>query len=622
MGLLLTKVRIANFRSIESMDIDLGMTNLLIGQNNAGKSNFLRAINVALGALTDISDADVFISNGERLPKTRGAIIDVMLRQTDANGKILKNFSEFWTSVFTESWITTSGEDAFVGIRTEIKLDITKDSYSISRKCIRQWNDSTETALPDNKKVSFTEDMRQYISSYYMDANRDIVQDLRNRKSYFGRVTSGYDLTEDKVKEIENQLSSVNAMIVESIPSLQQTKERIAAIGRTIGADSSNIEIEPLTRKLSDLNRGMDIVMQDGGASFPISQNGYGTRSWVSFLTLAAFVENQSERIKADDEDAEQYVMLTMEEPEAHLHPQAQRQLYNQIQSFHGQKIISTHSPSVVAQSVLADYIYFGKRNGKTSAIRYEAADKHAVREDKISREVINTRAELLFSSAIILCEGITEELALPVYFNKYFGSSPFSIGVNIIGIGGQNYKTYLSLIKDFEIPWFIFGDGEPEAIKSVNNAISDVFSKDYSTLSNVIILENGYDYEQYLISEGYSDSIIEAICEHKQKTDFFDNYIVKMSKQKGKGGVTRNYDGDDGRQKALIDLCHEYKAEYALCVATKIVANDDKDKLIPSMVAKLFEALAVTLGIKRRNLFGGINNESFAKTTGNRRSH
>ena len=129
MGILLNKIRIQNFRSIESMDIELGATNLLIGQNNTGKSNFLRAINIALGATTDVSDADIFVANGERLPKTKGAIIDIMLRPTDANGVIIDDFSEFWTSIFTESWITTSVGGAFVGIRTEIKLDLAKDSY-------------------------------------------------------------------------------------------------------------------------------------------------------------------------------------------------------------------------------------------------------------------------------------------------------------------------------------------------------------------------------------------------------------------------------------------------------------------------------------------------------------
>lgn len=49
MGISLTKVRIENFRSIESLELSLSMTNVLIGANNCGKSNFLKAVNVALG---------------------------------------------------------------------------------------------------------------------------------------------------------------------------------------------------------------------------------------------------------------------------------------------------------------------------------------------------------------------------------------------------------------------------------------------------------------------------------------------------------------------------------------------------------------------------------------------
>jgi putative ATP-dependent endonuclease of OLD family len=592
------------------MDIDLGLTNLLIGQNNTGKSNFLRAINVALGAMADVSEADIFVADGERLAKNKSAIIDVMLRPNDAGGKISENFSEFWTDVFTESWVTTSADEgAFVGIRTEIKLDTAKDSYTINRKCIRQWKESIDSAQLDAKKVPFTEDMRLYISSFYMDANRDIVQDLRNRKSFFGRVTSGYDMSDEKVKEIETQLSSVNATIVESIPSLQQTKERIAAIGRTIGSASSNVEIEPLTRKLSDLNRGMDIVMQDGGAIFSISQNGYGTRSWISFLTLSAFVENKSEKLKSEDDEAEQYIMLTMEEPEAHLHPQAQRQLFSQIQSFMGQKVISTHAPSVVAQSMLADAIYFCKKCGKTTAKKYKNIEAGLSNEDElILREVINTRADILFSSAVVLCEGITEELALPVYFNEYFGYAPFSLGVSIISTGGQKYQPYLALIKDFDIPWFIFSDGESEAISTVSAAINTVFGVEYSTSPNVITLSDGDEYETYLIHEGYQNEIVEAICEYEDVENYVDSYMSRMQGQNRKKktakklniSITRDYTIKSGYNDALIDLCLEKKTEYALPVAKKIVANIDADKRIPSKVTELFDKLAAKLGIQK----------------------
>lgn len=598
MGIILHKIRIENFRSIESIDLELGMTNLLIGQNNTGKSNFLRAINVALGSMADVSEADIFVADGERLPKTKKATIDILLSPTDDKGDLVDKFSDFWTSVFTVDWIARGEIAAFVGIRTELKLDIIRDSYAIERKPITQWGDTFDKSEVGRKK-QFTEDMRQYLSAFYMDANRDIVQDLRNRKSFFGRVTSGADLPEDKVKEIEEQLSSVNATIIANIPSLNQTKDRISAIGRTIGSTTSSVEIEPLTRKLSDLNRGMDIVMQDGGASFPISQNGYGTRSWISFLTLAAFVESQVLKMKADDEEAEQYVMLTMEEPEAHLHPQAQRQLFGQIQGFMGQKVISTHSESIVSQSALADFIYFSKKGGKTSAVRYAVPERSTVTEEKIVREVLNMRSELLYSSAIVLCEGITEELALPVYFNRYFGCSPYALGVNIVGIGGQNYKTYLTLIKDFEIPWFIFSDGEENTIRSVRSAVGEVFHADYKSLDNVFVIPDGNDYEQYLIVNDYSDRIVDAISSYENKENALDSFIALMGKQKAKGGVERNYDGEDGKKRALTDYCHSHKADFALPIACSIATSSDINKSIPPLIKQLFDKIAETLGLE-----------------------
>jgi putative ATP-dependent endonuclease of OLD family len=611
MGIILKHIRIRNFRSIESLDLELGITNLLIGQNNTGKSNFLRAINVALGSMTDFNEADIYVADGERLAQTKGAIIDIYFCPIDANGVRANKFSDFWTSVFTEKWIGTSPEGSFVGIRAEIKLDKDRENYAISRKCITQWGDAFEQTVSKPQKEAFTDDMRQFISAFYMDANRDIVQDLRNKRSFFGRVTSGSNLPEERIIEIESRLSDVNEMIIESIPSLQQTKSKISAIGKTIGSESSSVEIEPLARKLSDLNRGMDIVMQDGGANFSIAQNGLGTRSWISFLTLSAFVENQSKMMKEDDDESEQYAMLTMEEPEAHLHPQAQRQLFTQMQDFSGQKIISTHSPSIIAQSILADAIYFCKESGKTIARRYknlngtEPDDSNM--EEYILREVINTRADLLFSSAVVLCEGITEELALPVFFHEHFGCAPFANGVNIVNIGGSGkYLPYLTLLKNFNIPWAIFSDGESEAIKAVKNAVRTVFNEDYATCDNVIILDSNQEYETYLIQEGYDSVILEAICEYEENDDPLADYIAQKQGQRRKKSIaeklgldeTRDYNGADGRTIALKELCLDKKTVYALPVARKIISLDDVEKRVPTKIKTLFDVIKVKLGI------------------------
>ncbi|TGN99818.1 hypothetical protein PN36_33250 [Candidatus Thiomargarita nelsonii] len=50
----------------------------------------------------------------------------------------------------------------------------------------------------------------------------------------------------------------------------------------------------------------------------------------------------------------------------------------------------------------------------------------------KIRRQVLNTRGELLFARALVLFEGETEEQALPIFANAYWGKHPYELENNI----------------------------------------------------------------------------------------------------------------------------------------------------------------------------------------------
>ncbi|MFZ1720997.1 MAG: AAA family ATPase [Microgenomates group bacterium] len=67
MPISLTNIRVNNFRSLENIDLTINKTNIIIGQNNCGKSNLLKAINIAFGNVRDISESDIFISSEERI---------------------------------------------------------------------------------------------------------------------------------------------------------------------------------------------------------------------------------------------------------------------------------------------------------------------------------------------------------------------------------------------------------------------------------------------------------------------------------------------------------------------------------------------------------------------------
>lgn len=613
MGISISKVRIENFRSIENLELSLSMTNVLIGANNCGKSNFLKAINVALGQNKIVSSEDVYVGKDEILDNTKCATIDIMLRPVDTTDKILSAFSDFWIGVFTEEWITTGDPIGdYVGIRTILQYDILRNDYIVVHKQITDWGNSISSAGVSRRKA-FTGDMNTYISAFYMDAQRDVVDDIKDRKSYFGRATSRVDLSQEKISEIERQLNDVNSQIVESIPALSQTATRIAAIASTVGAANGTIEIEPLARKMTDLHKGMDVIFRDGEAArLSVSQHGMGTRSWISFLTLGAYVDWEKQRLVEDDPESESYIMLTMEEPEAHLHPQAQQKLYSQLCKFSGQKIISTHSPSIVAQADLCDLIHFEKINGKTQAHSFNASNYTEEEKNRIKREVISSHGELLFAKAIVLCEGITEEQALPIYFQEKYGIDPTFCGINIIGIGGQNYKTFLSLIKNFHIHWYIFSDGESSTIRTVKKAVRDVFGTEIDQCDNVIILDNQEDYEKHLLNNGYENEMVEAICLIEDDTDFVSEYVrtrdhtvagrektslpkCTVCQQFIYQDVIRDYSGTDGWRNAIYDCCtaKQAKAKYAIGVAEKIVSVSDESRRIPPKINSLLDAMS-----------------------------
>lgn len=79
----ITRLRIENFRSIKSLDIELGETTVFIGQNNAGKTAILDAVRIALTRRwgqrgTGFTEYDVHLANDTDDPKaSRGIIIEL-----------------------------------------------------------------------------------------------------------------------------------------------------------------------------------------------------------------------------------------------------------------------------------------------------------------------------------------------------------------------------------------------------------------------------------------------------------------------------------------------------------------------------------------------------------------
>lgn len=86
--MLLSEVHIENFRSIESLTLRLGKCSVLVGKNNSGKSNVLKAINLVLG------EKFIKLTKNDFYNKEEDRIIKIILTFKDFTLKEINNIKQ------------------------------------------------------------------------------------------------------------------------------------------------------------------------------------------------------------------------------------------------------------------------------------------------------------------------------------------------------------------------------------------------------------------------------------------------------------------------------------------------------------------------------------------------
>ncbi len=528
-GIFVKEVRVRYFRCLCSIDVELDALTLLIGQNNSGKTSFLNAIFAAIGAgQRGLSSEDVFIRTSEvSAPKSRSAVVDILIRPADAGGAIADVFPQGspWLELWGSGIVQDDDDHDLAAIRTEFKWNAVKGEYNLERRFLKDWQKDSakwEASKPVEKVPPVTAAQVEPLALYLLDAKRDIAEDLRSRTSFWSKLVDEHGLTPADVDRIEKDLTEINKDIVDNSTVFTHVQGHLRAFHETLSCDQNSIAITPLARHLRDLARGMDVVLSTRGAPpFPLHQQGMGTRSLGTFFAFWAFT---TWRQKQGTSGAV-HPMMALEEPETHLHPQAQRAMFRQICNMPGQRIISTHSPYICSQCEITHMRHFSKVGEETRVSRIAPASGTAclTAEDlrKIDRQVMNTRGDMLFARALVFFEGETEEQAFPDFAAAHWTKHPNDLGYTFIGVGGRgNYLPFLRMAESFRIPWFIFSDGEPEAITSVNNALTAIGQPTIPTNSRVVVLPNGQDFEACIVTEDNRTALIAEIIKHETQNE------------------------------------------------------------------------------------------------------
>ncbi len=114
-------------------------------------------------------------------------------------------------------------------------------------------------------------------------------------------------------------------------------------------------------------------------------------------------------------------------------------------------------------------------------------------------------------------------------------------------------------MAQSFKIPWFIFSDGEADAVKAVNSALKAIGEKLIPNNPRVIVLPDGQDFEAYIVTDSTKNLLIEAIIKHEAKTPQHEETLRKKWASKS------NPDQHSG----ILETLDANKTQYGACIGT-----------------------------------------------------
>ena len=115
---------------------------------------------------------------------------------------------------------------------------------------------------------------------------------------------------------------------------------------------------------------------------------------------------------------------MAIEEPEIHLHPQAERKLYRFMEEFSAatQMFVVTHSPVFVQPGNIRGLYRVVK--GKEGTITHTMDEKDYINKDRLEQELNAENCEMFFSDKVLLVEGISDKIFMEGLIDKYCKST------------------------------------------------------------------------------------------------------------------------------------------------------------------------------------------------------
>lgn len=441
----LVRVRVRNFRGIAQGEVKFDGHTVLVGDNNAGKSTLLEAIDLVLGperlARRPVVDEHDFhagiyvdVEKTEVVPIQTEVVVAGL---SEDQQRHFRDHLEWWDS----------GAKVLLGGPPAAAVD-QPHVWPVLRVFFNGWYDFEEDdfagdtyyahpQLSDGAYPRFTISDKRRCGFLYLRTLRTGARALSlERGSLLDIILRLRDTRLKMWEELLTQLRHLPVGEQKQIGTLlESVQDAIRHYVAADGAENPHMRVSDLTREM--LRRTLTVFMgtgakQSDGTHYaaPYQHQGTGTINTLVLALLSIIAE------------LKQSVIFAMEEPEIALPPHTQKRIINSVRQKSAQAIFTSHSPYVLEEFDPGQVRVLKRTGGVLSET--PAAYPPSVKPKAYRSEFRSRFCEALLARYVLVVEGKTEFDALPVAARRLCELEPTNfktlehLGVAVIDAKGE----------------------------------------------------------------------------------------------------------------------------------------------------------------------------------------